>query len=167
MNAIVAVSDVWGIGKDNELLFHISEDLKRFRNLTSGGTVIMGRKTLDSLPGGLPLPKRRNIVLSRDLSFAREGVEIARSIEDALSLTANDEPDKVWVCGGGEIYAALLPYCRFCCVTRVCANPPCDTFFPNLDEMPEWEFVRAEPPAFDGPLVYQFAGYRNIRARLE
>ena len=70
MNAIAAVSAAWGIGREGDLLFHISGDLKRFRALTSGGTVIMGRKTLDSLPGGRPLTERRNIVLTRDSAFA-------------------------------------------------------------------------------------------------
>ena len=77
MNAIAAVSAAWGIGREGDLLFRISGDLKRFRALTSGGTVIMGRKTLDSLPGGRPLPKRRNVVLTRDSAFAREGVTYA------------------------------------------------------------------------------------------
>ena len=85
MNAIAAVSLDWGIGRGNDLLFHIGEDMKRFRALTTGGTVIMGRKTLDSMPGGKPLPKRRNIVLTRQKDFAREGVETAASVEE-LSL---------------------------------------------------------------------------------
>ena len=75
MNTIAAVSLDWGIGKGNDLLFHIGEDMKRFRALTTGGTVIMGRKTLESMPGGKPLPRRRNIVLTRQKDFAREGVE--------------------------------------------------------------------------------------------
>ena len=76
MNMIVAVASDWGIGKGNDLLFHISADMKRFRALTSGGTVIMGRKTLDSMPGGKALPKWRNIVITRSADFAREGVEL-------------------------------------------------------------------------------------------
>ena len=111
MNAIAAVSAAWGIGREGDLLFRISGDLKRFRALTSGGTVIMGRKTLDSLPGGRPLPKRRNIVLTRDSAFAREGVEAARSLEEVLSLTEGEDPETVWVCGGGEVYRMLLPFC--------------------------------------------------------
>ena len=101
MNAIAAVSAAWGIGREGDLLFRISGDLKRFRALTSGGTVIMGRKTLDSLPGGRPLPKRRNVVLARDSAFVREGVEAARSLEEVLSLVEGEDPETVWVCGGG------------------------------------------------------------------
>ncbi len=161
MNAIAAVSANWGIGLGNDLLFHISEDMKRFRALTSGGTVIMGRKTLESMPGGKPLPKRRNIVITRNPAFVREGVEAAHSVEEALSLTAGDDPDHVWVIGGGEIYAALVPYCRMCCLTHVDAAPACDVFFPRLSDMANWRLLRAEPPASDGGLSYRFVDYVN------
>ena len=159
MNAIAAVSLNWGIGKGNDLLFHISEDMKRFRALTSGGTVIMGRRTLESMPGGRPLPKRRNIVITRNMEFTREGVETAHSVEEALALTAGDDPDRIWVIGGGEIYAALLPHCRRCCLTRVYAQPACDTYFPNLDRLPQWRLFRSESILSDGSLDYQFIDY--------
>ena len=123
MNAIAAVSLDWGIGQGNGLLFHISEDMRRFRALTTGGTVLMGRRTLDSMPNGRPLPQRRNIVLTRQPDFHREGVEVVHSIQEALALAGED----AWVIGGGEIYAALLPYCRRCYITRVYAQPACDT----------------------------------------
>lgn len=119
MNAIAAVSRDWGIGRAGELLFHIPEDLRRFRALTTGGTVIMGRKTLDSLPGGRPLPNRRNLVLTRNAAFARPGVETVRSPEELPALLEGQDPDRVWVCGGGEIYRLLLPWCRTCHITRV------------------------------------------------
>ena len=94
MNAIAAVSLNWGIGKGGDLLFHIKEDMQRFRALTSGGTVIMGRKTLESMPGGNPLPKRRNIVITRNPGFSHGGVEVARSIrEDYLHQNAFHEVD--------------------------------------------------------------------------
>ena len=161
MNAIAAVSLDWGIGKGSDLLFHIREDMQRFRSLTSGGCVIMGRKTLDSMPGGKPLPKRRNIVITRSPDFSREGVEVAHSLQDALDLAAGDDPDKVWVIGGGEIYAAMLPYCRLCYLTRVYARPECDVFFPNLDTKPVWQILRSGPIVSDGALDYQFIEYIN------
>ena len=161
MNAIAAVSTNWGLGRDNDLLFHISEDLKRFRAMTSGGTVIMGRKTLDSMPGGKALPKRRNIVITRDPAFVRENVEVAHSVEEALALVARDEPEKVWVIGGGEIYKAMLPHCRVCYLTRVYAEPDCDVFFPDLDAMDDWRVLREEPILTDGELRYQFVDYVN------
>ena len=161
MNAIAAVSLDWGIGKDNDLLFHIGEDMKRFRALTTGGTVIMGRKTLDSMPGGKPLPRRRNIVLTRQADFAREGVEVARSQEEVLRLTAGEDPEKVWVIGGGEIYRQLLPYCRLCWLTRVYARPESEVFFPDLDAQSQWQVLRSEAIVSDGVLDYQFIEYIN------
>ena len=161
MNAIAAVSLDWGIGKGSDLLFHIREDMQRFRSLTSGGCVIMGRKTLDSMPGGKPLLKRRNIVITRSPDFSREGVEVAHSLQDALDLAAGDDPDKVWVIGGGEIYAAMLPYCRLCYLTRVYARPECDVFFPNLDTKAVWQILRSGPIVSDGALDYQFIEYIN------
>lgn len=159
MNAIAAVSAGWGIGRDNDLLFHISEDMRRFRALTAGGTVLMGRKNLDSLPGGRPLPQRRNIVITRNPRFTREGVETVHSIQEALRLTAGLED--VWVIGGGEIYAALLPCCRRCFITRVDADPPFDTAFPDLDQLPNWRLLDAGEPRSDGRLTYRFTEYIN------
>ena len=161
MNALAAVSLNWGLGKDNQLLFHISEDMKRFRAMTSGGTVIMGRRTLDSMPGGKALPKRRNIVITRDPDFSRENVEVAHSVEEAAAMAASDDPDKVWVIGGGEVYKALLPLCRICYITRVYEKPECDTFFPDLDALPNWKLLRSEPIQNDGQLDYQFVDYIN------
>jgi len=161
MNAIVAVSSNWGIGKDNELLFHISADLKRFRELTSYGTVIMGRKTLDSMPGGKPLPKRRNIVLTRDSQFAREGVEVAHSIEEVLEMVKGDYPNNTWIIGGGEIYKAFLPYCRMCYVTHIYNEKDCDTFFPDLSALDNWEIDEASTLCSDGSVNYQFVDYVN------
>ena len=161
MNAIAAVSLNWGIGRGNDLLFHIADDMKRFRAMTSGGTVIMGRKTLDTMPGGRPLPKRRNIVITRNPDFAREGVEVAHSVEEALALVAGEDPERVWSIGGGEIYRALLPHCRRCCLTRVYARPECDVFFPDLDARENWKVFRSEPVLAEGELSYQFVDYIN------
>lgn len=161
MNAIAAVSLDWGIGRENDLLFHIGEDMKRFRALTLGGTVIMGRKTLDSMPGGDSLPRRRNIVLTRQKEIARAGVETAASVEEVLSLVAGEDPEKVWVIGGGEIYRQMLPYCRLCYLTRVYARPESDAFFPDLDTLPQWQVLRSGAIVSDGTLDYQFIEYIN------
>ena len=100
MYAIVAVDEKWGIGRDNALLFHLSADLKRFKELTSGHTVLMGRKTLESLPGGRGLPNRRNIVLTGQRGFTAERAEIVHSPAEAL-LTADED---AWVIGGESVY---------------------------------------------------------------
>lgn len=159
MNAIAAVSLNWGIGRAGELLFHIPEDLRRFRALTAGGTVVMGRKTLESLPGGRPLPNRRNIVLTRNAAFTRPGVETAGSAEALFTLLGDQDPDRVWVCGGGEIYRLLLPWCRTCHITRVYDAPESDAFFPDLDRLPRWRLARSEAALAYGDTAYQFVVY--------
>ena len=161
MNAIAAVSLDWGIGRDNQLLFHIKEDMKRFRSLTSGGMVLMGRKTLDSMPGGKPLPNRRNIVITRQADFSRPGVETAASPEEAVRMAAGWDPETVWVIGGGEIYRALLPYCSRCFLTQVYDRPACDSFFPNLDSLSNWQPFRWDALQVEGGLAYQFIEYLN------
>ena len=133
MTAIVCVSKSWGIGRDGALLFLISDDHKRFRSLTVGKTVILGHKTLDTFPGGRPLKDRRNIVLShRDLDIP--GAEIAHSFDEAAALGGDD----AIVIGGASVYMALLARCDRVYVTKVDADPDADSFFPNLDDNPDW-----------------------------
>ena len=160
MNAIVAVDRNWAIGRENGLLFSLPGDMKRFRTLTLNGTVIMGRKTLDSFPGGRPLPKRRNIVITRDPDFTREGCEAVRDPEAALALAAEDE--NVWLIGGGSIYVALLDRCQRVYVTRVeAAAEGADTFFPNLDALPTWQVEHMGEAVEENGLTYRFIEYRN------
>lgn len=158
MNAIVVTDKQWAIGRNGDLLFSLPGDMKHFRTLTTGGTVIMGRKTLDSFPGGRPLPKRRNIVITRDPDFCREGCEIVHRPEEALALAGDG--DDVWLIGGGSIYAALLDRCRRACVTRVdTAAPEADVFFPNLDALPAWAVEHTGEPITENGLTYRFVDY--------
>ena len=158
MNAIVVADRNWAIGRNNGLLFSLPGDMKHFRTLTSGGTVIIGRRTLDSFPGGNPLPKRRNIVITRDPDFCREGCEIVHRPEEALALAGDG--DDVWLIGGGSIYAALLDRCRRACVTRVdTAAPEADVFFPNLDALPAWAVEHTGEPITENGLTYRFVDY--------
>lgn len=161
MNAILSAAQDWAIGKDNELLFHLSGDMKRFRALTTGGTVIMGRRTLDSLPGGNPLPNRRNIVVTHDQQFTREGAEIVHCVKAAMDLV-DANADNVWVMGGGSVYAALLSQCRKVYLTRVDAVVDgADTFFPNLDKLSNWVVVSESEPMEDQGITYRFVEYKN------
>ena len=130
-----AVRMVWAqaaggvIGVDGSLPWHLPEDLRLFRSLTLGGTVVMGRRTWESLPAPVrPLPGRRNVVLSSTLDPADAGVRVARSVEEVLS-TAGD----VWVIGGGAVYAAFLPHAVEAVVTEVDADLAGDTWAPPLD----------------------------------
>ena len=160
MNAIVVVDQNWAIGRDNDLLFSLPTDMKRFRSLTLGGTVILGRRTLDSFPGGRPLPKRRNIVITHCPDFSREGCEIVHTPEDALRLAGDGED--VWLIGGGSIYAALLGRCRRASVTRVDSTvSDADTFFPDLDALPNWKIERTGEAVTENGLTYRFVDYVN------
>lgn len=163
MNAIVAADRNWAIGKDGKLLFTLPGDMRRFRELTTGGTVLMGRKTLESLPGGRPLPGRRNIVLSSILEPV-EGVEIVRTTAEALALVAGNPPERVFVIGGGSIYTALLRSCKRVFLTRVdaAADTP-DTFFPNLDKLKNWAVEKEGAPTMENGFTYRFMDYINTQ----
>ena len=162
MNAIVAVDANWAIGCQGDLLFSLPTDMRRFRSLTLGGTVILGRKTLDSFPGGKPLPKRRNIVITRNPDLAVEGAETAASPEEALALVQGDE--NIWVIGGGSVYTALLSRCKRVYLTKVDQTAEdADTFFPNLDKLPGWAVENTSESVEENGLTYRFIDYVNTR----
>lgn len=140
ISIIVAIAQNNAIGKDNQLLWHLSDDLKRFKRLTSGHTVIMGRNTYLSLPNGA-LPKRKNIVISDQKDDAFEGCEMAHSIEQALML-AGDE-DESFVMGGGMVYKQLLPIAGNLYLTTVHKSFEADTFFPEID-FSQWQEIESE-----------------------
>ena len=134
LSIIVAVASDGAIGRANDLLWHLPADLKRFKELTTGHTILMGRKTFESLPRG-PLPNRRNIIISRSLP-AQPGAEVYPTIQQALEAWASDE--EVFIIGGGEIYRQLLPTTEQIYLTRVQASfPDAEVFFPELDST-EW-----------------------------
>ncbi|MEG1762855.1 MAG: dihydrofolate reductase [Bacteroidales bacterium] len=128
---IVAIAQNKAIGKDNLLLWHLSEDLKRFKKLTLGHTVIMGYKTYLSLPIH-PFPNRKNIVIVDDLSIALDGCTMAHSIEEAIQFA--DEDKENFIVGGGSIYAQFLPICQKLYITKVLKDFEADTFFPSFKE---------------------------------
>jgi dihydrofolate reductase len=140
ISIIVAVSEDWGIGKDNELLWHISEDLKRFKKLTSGNTVIMGKKTWESLPRR-PLPGRKNIVLTDDPNESIENSVTAYSIDDALDKCGPDE--KIFIIGGGSIYRQFMPIADRLFITHVHKKTPADIYFPEIDRS-IWDIIEKE-----------------------
>lgn len=168
LHAIVAVCDDWGIGAAGGMVVENRADMRHFVAKTSGHTVLMGRKTLESFPGGRPLKNRRNIVVTRDEAFAREGIEVARSLEEALGLLAPDE--QCWVIGGGQVYQALIGACATAEVTKNHCVRPADTFFPNLDEDEGWELARTVATNEEGDplqtpegIAFEFCTYRNAR----
>jgi dihydrofolate reductase len=140
ISIIVAIAENRAIGKDNRLLWHISEDLKRFKTLTTGHTLIMGRNTFLSLPDGV-LPDRRHIVISDVEGERFEGCEMARSVEEAIRLAGDRE--ECFVIGGGLVYAQFLPLAGKLYLTRVHHSFEADTFFPEID-LTQWEAVTSE-----------------------
>lgn len=140
ISIIVAIAENRAIGKDNRLLWHISEDLKRFKKLTTGHTLIMGRNTFLSLPGGA-LPNRRHIVISDMENESFDGCEMARSLEEAISLAGNS--DECFVIGGGMVYAQFLPMAGKLYLTQVHHTFDADTFFPEID-FAQWKARSSE-----------------------
>ena len=158
MEAIVAVYDDWGIGCEGTQPVAVSADRKFFRETTKGATVIAGRKTLLDFPGAKPLPKRRNIVLTRqDLTL--EGIEIAHSPQQAVEMTRDDE--KVFVIGGGSVYHQMLPLCDRAIITKVHTTTPCDTYFPNLDESPDWKLTEVLQSGEEDGIAYEMCVYEK------
>ena len=157
MKAIAAIAPDWGIGDGAGMLYSLPGDLKYFRRQTAGHTVIMGRKTLESLPGGKPLPKRRNIVLTRDRTYKKRGVYVVHSPRELLELLAALDDTDPFVIGGGEIYRLLLPYCDACLLTRVDQPPEISpsVFFPDLASAGWHETASSEPQEENG-LTYRF-----------
>lgn len=140
LSIIAAISDDLGIGMNNDLLWHIPEDLKRFKLLTLGKTVIMGKRTWDSLPRK-PLPGRKNIVITDNRDEKIENAVTAYSIEDALDKCAGDE--EVFIIGGGSVYKQFLPLARRLYITHVHLKLPADVFFPKID-MRKWKIVEKD-----------------------
>lgn len=169
LHAIVAVCDDWGIGADGDMVVENRADMRHFVAKTSGHTVLMGRRTLESFPGGRPLKNRRNIVVTRDASFEREGAEVTHSLEEALDLLAPDE--QCWVIGGGQVYQALIGACASAEVTRNHCVRPADTFFPNLDDDPTWRLAKTvgtnekgDPLQTPEGIAFEFCTYERARA---
>ncbi len=161
MQAIVDVSENWGIGRDNRLIFPLKADLRRFRELTMGHAVVMGRKTLESLPGKKGLPGRRNLVLTRDESFTAPGVEAVHSPLQAVFATGAED----FCIGGESVYRVLLPACDRVFVTRVLAEAEADAFFPDLDEDPAWRIERESEIMEENGVRFQYVDY--VRTDLE
>lgn len=159
LSIIVAIASNNAIGKDNQLLWHISADLKRFKRITAGHSVIMGKRTLASLPGG-PLPKRRNIILTDQQTDSFPGCEVAFSIPEAIQMVSNE--DEVFVIGGGSVYQQFLPLADKLYLTIVEKDFEADTFFP---EIPFSQFQLIEKERIDNDpqndFTYRFETYQK------
>lgn len=139
ISIIVAVAENWVIGGNNQLIWHISEDLKRFKALTSGHCIVMGRKTFESI--GHPLPNRRNIVITHNADFSVYGCEVVNSLDEALSVTGNEE--EIFIVGGGKLYRQTLPLANKLYLTKVHKEFEGDVTFPQIT-FNEWSLVLEE-----------------------
>ena len=163
MNLIAAVDENWAIGNKNQLLVSIPADMKFFRETTVNKVVVMGRKTLESFPGGQPLKKRTNIVLTRDKNYKVKDAIVVNTIEALLEELKKYDEEDIYVIGGDSVYRQMLPYCKLAHITKIHHTYEADTQFPNLDEMEDWEItgISDEQTYFD--LEYEFVRYERVK----
>lgn len=157
MNAIVAVDENWGIGRNGQLLARISADLRRFKALTTGHAVILGRKTLQTFPGGRPLPGRENLIMSTTMNAAPEGAKVFRDLDSLLDYA----PENAFVIGGETVYRELLPYCGKAYVTKIHQTFDADAFFPALDDLDGWKVTETEGPFEESGLRFSYVTYER------
>lgn len=161
MKAILSADKNWGIGYQNRLLARIPSDMKFFRETTTGNVVVMGRKTLESFPNGMPLKNRTNIVLTGNPEYDVKDAVIVHSKEELLEELKKYDTDHVYIIGGESVYRMMLPYCDTVYVTKIDRAFQADTFFPDLDEMDEWAMTEEseEQTCFD--LEFTFTKYER------
>lgn len=163
MNAIVAVDENWGIGKNGDLLFHIPEDMKYFKEKTLHKVVVMGRNTFESLPKREPLPYRTNVILTSDVDYHVDDAVIVHSEQELLGYLKQYDSEDIFIIGGGTVYSMMLPYCDTVLVTKVNAACAADVYFPDLDEHPDFKPVwLSETRDYDG-ITFNFT--RWIRCK--
>jgi dihydrofolate reductase len=159
ISIIVAIADNNAIGKDNQLLWHLSEDLKRFKQLTTGHTIVMGKRTFESLPIR-PLPNRRSIVITDIPNETIPSCEMAYSIQDAIDLC--NEDDENFIIGGGSVYSQFMPIADKLYLTKVHKDFDADTFYPEIDYS-KWELIHSDINLYDekSDLNYSYLIYKK------
>lgn len=162
MNLIVAVDKNWAIGKNNKLLVSIPQDMKYFRETTKGKVVAMGRKTLESFPGGQPLKNRVNVVLTTDKNYKVNDAVIVHTVEEMVEELRKYAAEDIFVIGGESIYRQLLPYCDTAYITKIDHAYDADTHFPNLDEDPQWRMTKESDEQTYFDLEYVFTVYERV-----
>lgn len=161
MNLIVAVDENWAIGYKNELLIRIPADMKMFRQETTGKVVVLGRKTLETFPGGQPLKNRTNIILSTNKDYKVKDATVVHSIDELLEELKNYADEDIYIIGGETIYRQLLPYCNVAHITKIDRSYEADAFFPNLDEDPDWEVTAESDEQSYFDTTYSFVKYER------
>ncbi len=174
MRAIVAVDENWNIGSNGDLLVHLSGDLQFFKEQTTGKTVVMGRKTYESLKNQKPLPNRKNIVLTKNpqgflakyaqqIASCPSATVMAVANEDQMFRAIEDEVQSdVFVIGGGQVYRDMLPYCKEVVVTKIMKEYQADTSFPNLDKESNWRIVEKSEIQLENGIAYMWNVYKRM-----
>lgn len=160
LSMIAAVSENNGLGKNNQLVWHLPDDFKRFKQLTTGHHIIMGRKTFESFPK--PLPNRTHIILTRDKNYKADNCLVVHSLQDAIGLAVKDP--NPFIIGGGEIYALALPFANEIELTKVHTNIDADAFFPEIPKT-EWDLIAEEFHEEDEKHQYSFTYQTYVRKK--
>lgn len=160
MKLILAVDENWGIGRDNEMLFHIKKDLKHFKETTYGNIVIMGRNTYESI--GQALPGRENIILTRNPDYEAENAKIFNNPDDILNYI-KDSKKEAFVIGGAEIVDIFLPYIDEAIITKIKAKKDADTYLHNFDQDKDFELVSESQNYEENGIHFSYVNYRRIR----
>ncbi len=163
MNLIAAVDKNWGIGLNNALLVRIPDDMKRFRQITTGNVVVMGRKTLESFPGGQPLKNRTNIVITADREYRVKGAVCVHSMDELAQELEKYQSAEIYIIGGESIYRQLLDQCDTALITKIEYEYQADAWFPDLEQMQNWELTEQSEEQTYFDLEYYFCKYERKR----
>lgn len=159
MNLIAAVDKNWAIGMDNKLLVRIPDDMKRFRQMTVGKVVVLGRKTLETFPGGQPLKERTNIVLSKNKDYQVKGAVCVHSMEELSQELGKYNSEDVYVIGGESVYRQMLAQCDTAYITKLDYSYQADAWFPNLDEEKAWQITEESEEQTYFDIIYHYRKY--------
>ena len=162
MNMIVAVDANWAIGNKNNLLVRIPADHKMFRNETTGKVVVLGRKTLETFPNAMPLPNRKNIILSTNSDYTVKDADVVHSIDELLENLKQYKDEEIYIIGGASVYEAMLPYVDTVHVTKIDHEYEADAFFPNLDKDENWKITAESDEQVYFDITYSFVKYERI-----
>ena len=162
MNIIASADQNWAIGKDNQLLIRIPDDMKRFRQMTTGHVVVMGRKTLESFPNQAPLKDRVNIVMTTNPSYQPKGVVIVHSVEELKEELKKYNTQDVYVIGGDSIYRQLLDLCDTAYITKIDYAYAADAYLPNLEEWDDWKLCEESEEQTYCDVIYSYQTYRRV-----
>ena len=165
MKCIAAVDNNWAIGFKGKLLVSIPNDQKMFRNETTGKVIVLGRKTLETFPQGLPLKNRTNIILSHDPSYKVKDAIVVHNDEELFTLLKTYESDDIYIIGGESVYRQYVPYCDTAIITKIDQSYESDAFFPNLDKDDDWKMVAQSEEMTYFSVEYTFREYHNSNVK--